>query len=101
MSKESHSRFRVIVVGGSVAGLTLAHALDSAGIEYILLEGRDVAPAAGASIVLMPNGTRILDQLGLYKQAKELQEPMLSSTTWRSDGRFVSRNEWPKLIGER
>jgi 2-polyprenyl-6-methoxyphenol hydroxylase-like FAD-dependent oxidoreductase len=44
--------FRAIIVGGSVAGLTLAHAFEKAGIDYALLEARDnIAPNLGASIV--------------------------------------------------
>ena len=59
--------FKVIIVGGSVAGLTLAHAFDSAGIEHVVLEARDaIAPKGGASIVVQANGARILDQLGVY-----------------------------------
>jgi FAD dependent monooxygenase len=98
----SGRRFKAIIVGGSVAGLALAHTFDSAGIEYVLLEARDtITPPVGATIIIMPNGARILDQLGLYEQMKEMYEPMLSSSTWRSDGRFVSKNEWPEVIWER
>lgn len=31
----------VMIVGGGIAGLTLAHAMQSAGIEFVLIEGRD------------------------------------------------------------
>jgi FAD dependent monooxygenase len=96
------TKFKAIIVGGSVAGLTLAHMFDSAGIDFVLLEGRDtVSPAAGATIVIMPNGARILDQLGVYEAMREIFETQETATTWRSDGTFVSRNEWPKLIQER
>ena len=54
------------IVGGGVAGLSLANMLEKIGVSYILYEGyHDVAPNAGASLGLMPNGLRILDQLGL------------------------------------
>jgi NADPH-dependent 2,4-dienoyl-CoA reductase/sulfur reductase-like enzyme len=44
------AKFKVVIVGGSVAGLTLAHAFDSAGIDYVLLEARDTfAPPVGAT----------------------------------------------------
>jgi len=95
------SKFKAIIVGGSVAGLALAHTFDSAGIDYILLEARFIAPNAGATIIMMPNGTRILDQLGIYEPMKEILTPMKFSTTTRSDGTFVSRNEWPTAIAER
>lgn len=102
MSDNKIPRFKAIIVGGSVAGLTFAHTFDSAGIDYVLLEGRaHIAPAAGATIVIMPNGARILDQLGLFEPLREIMEPMYTATTWRSDGTYVSVNEWPKVIKER
>jgi FAD dependent monooxygenase len=102
MSENRVTRFKAIIVGGSVAGLTLAHTFDSAGIDYVLLEGREnVAPAAGATIVIMPNGARVLDQLGIYEQMKDIFQPMFTSTIWKSDGRFMSSVEFPRIIRER
>lgn len=63
----AHPAFKVVIVGGSVTGLTLAHCLEALGIEYTLLERRPaVVVQEGASIAVMPNGGRILDQLGLF-----------------------------------
>lgn len=59
------SSFRVIIAGGGISGLTLANALEKAGIDYVLLEARDtIAPQVGASIGFFQNGARLLDQLG-------------------------------------
>ncbi|CAG9949055.1 unnamed protein product [Clonostachys rosea f. rosea IK726] len=59
--------FRVVIVGGSVAGLALANMLEKFDIDYVVLEAYpDIAPQVGASIGLLPNGLRILDQLGCY-----------------------------------
>lgn len=67
MANTQQPQFRVLIVGGSVAGLTLAHCLERANIEYLILEkGDDIAPQVGASIGIMPNGGRILEQLGLF-----------------------------------
>ncbi|ANL72060.1 amine oxidase protein [Rhizobium phaseoli] len=33
--------FPVMIVGGGISGLTVAHAMQSAGIEFVLVEGRD------------------------------------------------------------
>ena len=53
--------------------MTLANALEKAGIDYVLLEARDtIHPQVGASIGIMPNGARILEQLGCFEPiAKE------------------------------
>ncbi|KAK9482016.1 hypothetical protein V1527DRAFT_477760 [Lipomyces starkeyi] len=65
------SLFRVIVVGGGPVGLTAAHALSRAGIEYIVLEHRSsIAVDVGASLVLWPQGLRVLAQLGLVEQLR-------------------------------
>ncbi|KAE8445117.1 hypothetical protein EG329_013719 [Mollisiaceae sp. DMI_Dod_QoI] len=98
----SHN-FKAIIVGGSVAGLTLAHSFERANIDYVLLEARDtISPQLGASIVIMPNGARILDQMGLYEEMKNtIMTPMARSFIRRDDGRLVTSNEWPKLVTER
>lgn len=81
------SNFRVIIVGGSVAGLVLAHCLNRAGIEHLILEkGNEVAPDLGASIGIMPNGARILEQLGLHEKIEQCIEPMSISHITFPDG---------------
>ena len=97
------SDFKSIIVGGSVAGLTLAHMFERAGINYTLLEARDtLTPQLGASIVIMPNGARILDQLGIFEAMKgDFVTRMAKSYTRRSDGRIMSENEWPKIVEEK
>jgi 2-polyprenyl-6-methoxyphenol hydroxylase-like FAD-dependent oxidoreductase len=67
--------FKVIIVGGSVAGLSLALMLERNGIDYLVLEAYpNIAPQVGASIGLLPNGLRVLDQLGCYDKAIEMAE---------------------------
>jgi 2-polyprenyl-6-methoxyphenol hydroxylase-like FAD-dependent oxidoreductase len=82
---------RVVIAGGSVTGLTLANMLESAGIDYVLLEaGEQIAPQVGASIALAPPALRILDQLGIYEKIKDLFiEPVTKHTI-----RGPSGEEW-------
>lgn len=64
---------RVLIAGGSVAGLSLANTLEQLGIDYLVLEKyKKIAPDLGASIGIFPNGFRILDQLGCYDSIKDL-----------------------------
>lgn len=42
--------FRVVIVGAGVSGLVLAHALELAKIDFVLLEKGVVAPPWGTSI---------------------------------------------------
>ena len=73
MSPIKHAR--VLIAGGSVAGLALANSLEQAGIDYLVLEQwHEIAPEVGASIGIFPNGFRILDQLGCYDAITSLNE---------------------------
>ncbi|KKK13518.1 hypothetical protein ARAM_006151, partial [Aspergillus rambellii] len=95
------SRFKVIIVGGSVAGLTLAHCLHRANIDYIILEkGNQIAPEAGASIGIMPNGARILEQLGLFTKIEIHVEPLSQAHITYPDG-FSFSNPYPKILHQR
>ena len=87
---------KVVIVGGSFSGLSLANMqvkelsavirkhvrrfsvnslanmLEKFGIDYVLLEGHSsIAPQLGASVGLLPAGLRILDQLGCYDEIEK------------------------------
>ncbi|KAL4764803.1 FAD-dependent oxidoreductase [Aspergillus foveolatus] len=73
-----NSQLRVIIIGGAVSGLTLAHCLEKARIDYVVLEKhRDITTNIGGSVALQPAGCRILDQLGvldhLWKYMNDIQ----------------------------
>ena len=104
MSNQSkNSPFRVIIVGGGIGGLTIANALQLAGVDFVLLEGRSVIdPQVGASIGIFPNGGRILDQLGCYDNVLELIEPMVEQSERRADGSQIGEtNNTPILTMNR
>ncbi|OJK02390.1 hypothetical protein ASPACDRAFT_50957 [Aspergillus aculeatus ATCC 16872] len=93
--------FKVIIVGGSVAGLTLAHCLQHANIEHVVLEkGSDIAPQMGASVGIMPNGGRILAQLNLFDAIEQYIEPTHKAHITYPDG-FNFANVYPKILHER
>lgn len=68
--------FRVIIAGGSVAGLTLANVLEKAGIDWVLLEKRDVVPNVGQTILVMPCTTLIFEQLGVHELLEKVGIPI-------------------------
>ena len=93
--------FKVIVVGGSIAGLTLAHSLDLAGIDYIVLEKHlDPLATVGGSVGLLPNRWRILHQLGLRHQLEQEACPVKVAHMTYPDG-FVFSDNFPGAIQER
>ncbi|KAL2820990.1 hypothetical protein BDW59DRAFT_174313 [Aspergillus cavernicola] len=94
-------QFKVIIVGGSIAGLTLAHCLHRANIDHIIIEKREeIAPQEGASIGLWPNGSQVLEQLGLYDEMERQTEPLNRFLVAQPDGSTWS-NSMPQALLER
>ncbi|KAG6061916.1 hypothetical protein E4U16_002006 [Claviceps sp. LM84 group G4] len=90
--------FKVLIVGGSVAGLTLAHCLERLGVSYTVLEkGNQIAPQLGASVGILPNGGRILDQLGLFDHVEAEIEPLNFAVIRYQDG-FSFKSQYPKAL---
>ena len=63
---------RILIAGGGIGGLALALALAKAGRPSLVLEARPEFSIAGAGIQLGPNGTRILQQLGVAENLAPL-----------------------------
>lgn len=67
---DSAQKFQVIIAGGSLVGLTTAVALEKAGISYVLLEKREIAPHLGASISIHPHTQRVMEQVGAWPEIR-------------------------------
>jgi len=99
---QKQTGMKVIIVGGSIAGLVLAHSLHHAGIDFVVLERRErVDPQVGASIGLFANGARILDQLGVYEDIQELIEPPSWLEVVTGEGQLVQKVDSPQLMHAR
>lgn len=90
---------KIIIVGGSVAGLSLANMLERFDIDYTILEAySEIAPQVGASIGLLPNGLRILDQLGCYERLREAAGNYYHRVTFRdANGKPISSTPGPTM----
>ncbi|KAK1753554.1 hypothetical protein QBC47DRAFT_347547 [Echria macrotheca] len=76
-SSSSSSNFKVIIIGGGPVGLTAAHALHRANIDFTLLESRSsVVLDEGSNLVLLPIGLRLLGQLGLLDALNSVSSPL-------------------------
>ncbi|EXJ91487.1 hypothetical protein A1O3_00035 [Capronia epimyces CBS 606.96] len=96
------SNFHVIVIGGSVSGLTMALMLEQMGVSYTLLEqGPAIAFAGGASIGLQPHALRIMDQLGLYEDILKTTVPMVQHYHRRPGGKMFSTSNFSRHIEAR
>lgn len=71
MTGEDRKPFKVLIAGGSVTGLTLANALEKAGIDYLVLEKRQIAPDVGASISVLCHTARVFEQLGIWGRMRD------------------------------
>ncbi|KAL4905546.1 hypothetical protein BDW74DRAFT_177916 [Aspergillus multicolor] len=64
--------FKIIIIGGGIAGLAAAIALRQANREITILEQSSVAQEIGATISLQPNASKIVEgQWGLAAELKE------------------------------
>ncbi|KAG0029806.1 hypothetical protein BGZ82_007721 [Podila clonocystis] len=59
------AQFKVVIVGGGIAGLALGVMLERAGIDYIILEAAQEIKPLGAVVYLGPPLMRAMEQLGL------------------------------------
>ena len=62
---------RILIVGGGIAGLTLARALHRRGFQAELVERSPSWQATGAAIQLHANGLRVLHALGLGQAVEQ------------------------------
>ncbi|KAF9949895.1 hypothetical protein BGZ72_008348 [Mortierella alpina] len=58
-------QFKVIIVGGGIAGLSLGVMLERAGIEYLILETANEVRPLGGVVYVGPPALRAFEQLGL------------------------------------
>ncbi|KAJ5620311.1 FAD/NAD(P)-binding domain-containing protein [Penicillium lagena] len=85
--------FKVIIVGGGIAGLTLALMLERNRIEYLLIEAYpEISSPVGGGVGLTPNGLRILDQLGCYETLLKLSENPVDKAYYHGPDEQVLRS---------
>ncbi|KAJ5720687.1 FAD/NAD(P)-binding domain-containing protein [Penicillium malachiteum] len=89
--------FKVVIVGGSVAGLALANMLERCDIDYVLLEKyKVIGPDLGACLGLQPNGLRIMDQLGCYQELLKVSSRLNYFDIYDGSGQVINRIvHWP------
>lgn len=81
---------RVLVVGGGIGGLVLAHALGRRGIEVEVVERAPHLRALGAGITLGANAMRSLESLGLGAQVAACGYPIGVAAITDARGRVLS-----------
>lgn len=95
------SDFKVLIAGGSLVGLTLAVILERVGIDFLVLEKGDIGPDLGASISILPQTARVLEQLGLWATILAKGFPMSERHHIDEHGRVHETSYEFGLIAER
>ncbi|CAG9955438.1 unnamed protein product [Clonostachys rosea f. rosea IK726] len=90
---EAQGRFKVLIAGAGITGLTLAHCLEKADIDYTLFDKGIIAPPFGNTITIFPHGIRILHQLDFLNQIKNQSAPMGGSNCRGSNGKIFAACE--------
>ncbi|KAL8873421.1 MAG: hypothetical protein Q9174_001116 [Haloplaca sp. 1 TL-2023] len=98
MNQSAKRQFRVVIVGAGVSGLVLAHALELANIDFVLLEKGIVAPPWGTSITR----ARLLHQIGVLEAVERKCTPMKNFCCRLPDsGKTVLEDRWFDAMREK
>ncbi|KAJ2990432.1 hypothetical protein NUW58_g2949 [Xylaria curta] len=92
------NQFKVVIAGAGVAGLTLAHCLDKANIDYVLLDKGVVAPSFGTTVTMQPHGLRMLHQLGLLEPILAQSDMMGGAHCRTPDGKSYASNDFFGIV---
>lgn len=96
--KMATDNFKVIIVGGGLAGLVAGHCLSKAGIDFVILEGRaEGEQLPGTTVSVWQQTTRVLDQLGLMDDMHKLNTKIVYKATILPDGSLLAKNNVPSL----
>lgn len=98
---DAHRSFKVIIAGASVSGLTLANALEKAGVDFLVLERGDIAPQLGASIGILSQTSKVLEQLGICEGIRETTIPLMQRQNFDKDGYLYDDGQLLKLLAEK
>jgi 2-polyprenyl-6-methoxyphenol hydroxylase-like FAD-dependent oxidoreductase len=80
---------RILIVGGGIAGTTLANLLEQIGVAPVLVEKEPQWSNHGYALALWPLGARILRGLGLYQAFRDLSRTLEWYRILDRDGRLV------------
>src|SRR5579863_7416929 len=68
-------KFNIGIIGGGIGGVAAAVALHRAGIDATVYERANQLREVGAGMMLWPNATRVLKELGLLERVAALSGP--------------------------
>lgn len=87
----------ITIIGGGIAGLTTAIALQQLGIPYTLFESAPEIKAVGAGIVLAANAMQGLQKLGIADTIIEAGRVLDAFTIYDDKGRVITHTDCKAL----
>lgn len=91
---------RVLIVGGGLAGVSAAIALQRAGIDVEIVEREPVWGALGTGITLMGPAMRALKELGVLEQCLAEGDGGSEMCLFSAEGELLHTLEIPGLLGQ-
>lgn len=89
---------RVLIVGGGIAGLTLAALLKRQGKLPVVIDRQPAGTDLGYGLALWPHGSRVFHALGVYDGFVTKSQPMVRYTAMDGRGRLITSSEMPESI---
>ncbi len=83
MPDTKQNSFRIIIIGGGVAGLAASIGLRRKGHHVIVLERTSSLQTLGGSLLIPPSAARVLDSYGLWDTFKKSENIPPGNTTFR------------------
>jgi len=96
----THSGLRVLIVGGGIAGLSLARALKDAGHDPLVIERSQEWAVTNTAHYLPSNAIRALQQLGLGEAVAAAAHPISQQRVTGSGGRVLADLPVSTIWGE-
>ena len=87
----------IVIVGGGIAGLSLARELALRGMRSTVLERAPQLNPVGAGIIMNPNAMRVLEKNGLADEVRRDSWPYLTRETRDETGRLLATRDYRPL----
>lgn len=91
------SDMRILIVGGGIGGLTLAHFLQKNGFSFDLIEKAPEWKAIGSGLTLTPNALRVLDRINLVPALLEKGNELYTGEVLDEKGKVLTRLDYSYL----
>ncbi|KAH7012225.1 uncharacterized protein B0I36DRAFT_356305 [Microdochium trichocladiopsis] len=100
MDSQQTRPFRIVIAGAGLVGLTAAHILHHAHIDFVILEKRgDPSPKVGSVMTIWPQTSRIFQQLRLSEVLDPLMESLRTSMVISGDdSHTIDVSDFPSVL---